>query len=91
MQLLDIFDELALRIHNLAKRIGDQHGAVHIPHRVGHLFNHIVPQLILRLVQAGGIDKDQLHLALGQNAGDAGAGGLGLVRDDGDLLPHQKV
>ena len=42
-------------------------------------------------MQAGGVDEHQLGLPLGQDAGDAGPGGLRFVRNNGDLLPYQAV
>ena len=51
--------------------------------------DHVLAELIFGFMQPRGIDKYELGEALGEHAGDAGAGGLGPARDDGHLLPHQ--
>ena len=90
-QLPEVFHQLHICLGKLRPRLGDQHRQVHIRHRILHLLHHVPAQGILGLQKAGGINKHQLGLPFGEDAGDSGAGGLGLLGDDGYLLPHQAV
>ena len=42
-------------------------------------------------MEAGRVHKDKLTLPPVFDAANAGAGGLGLIGDDGHLLPHKGV
>ena len=51
----------------------------------GRRFLHVLVETVLRLVDTWRIDKDHLRIRRCENAGDAGAGGLRLGGNDGDL------
>ena len=63
-------------------------------HRVngdlGVLHQHL-PQAVVGLVDAGGIDKDDLGLGRSEDAAQAVAGGLGSGGGDGDFLADEGV
>lgn len=42
-------------------------------------------------LEARGVDEDELGIVVGEDAGDAVAGGLGLAGDDGNLLPTRRL
>ena len=91
MQPLDLVDELPLGAAHVGDGFHQQKDAVHVGHALLHHVHHVVPQAVGRLVEAGGVHEDELTVPTGENGADAVAGGLGLVADDGDLLPHQGV
>ena len=53
--------------------------------------HHVVPQTGLGLMEARGVQKDILRVAQLHHGGDAVAGGLGFIGNNGDLLPHDGV
>ena len=90
-QGLDAGDELRLRAADVGDGLHQQHDRVHVGHALLHHVHHVVPQAGACLVQARRIQKDELALPPVQNGADPVPGGLGLVGDDGHLLPHQGI
>jgi len=77
--------------------LGVARGIEHEHHHAGNLqcllravHQHPVHQPAL-LMQSRGVQKNDLSVRIGQNAGDLVARGLGLGRDNGYLLPQQGV
>ena len=68
-----------------------QQGHIHVSDGVLHSVDHVVAQLGLRLVETGGIHKDELGVFLGDDAADTVTGGLGFIGHDGDLLAYQVI
>ena len=60
-------------------------------HGVAHQVVQARPQQRPRLVEPRRVGEDDLGLVGGPDGADVPARGLGLVRDDRDLLPHQPV
>ena len=52
---------------------------------------HGVLERVLGIEEAGRVDEDHLGVAVGEEAEDAGARGLGLGADDGELLADEPV
>ncbi|MNF83456.1 hypothetical protein D3C84_657810 [compost metagenome] len=59
--------------------------------RRGAAVHVAVQRLVALLVQAGGVDVDRLHVALGLDAEHVVAGGLRLARGDRQFLPEDVV
>ena len=91
VQLLDAPDQLRLRPADVGDRLHQQKHRVHVGHALLDHLHHVVPQAGAGLVQAGGVQEDELAALPVHHRADAVAGGLGLVGDDGDLLAHQGV
>ena len=53
--------------------------------------DHILAQLVERLVNAGRVEKEVLGVGSGKNTEQLVAGRLGLGRGDGDLLAQQAI
>ena len=67
---------------------------VNVTDTVDDGLDHIIAQLVLRLVHTGGIGEDQLRFAVCpgvHHTHDLASGGLRLRRHDGDLLPQKPV
>jgi hypothetical protein len=89
--LPDAADEGPLRPPHVGDGLHQQKGAVHVAEAGGDHLHHVVPQRGLGPVEARGVQQDELGVPPVHHAVDAVAGGLGLVGDDGHLLPHQGV
>ena len=68
-----------------------QKDGVHLGHRLPGDIHHVIAQLGPGLMKPGGIHKNKLSFAPVYNAADAVPGGLGFVRYNGHLFPHQPV
>ena len=88
---LDLVQQHLLRNTDACHRLHQQQCSVHVRHSIGDDLHHIIAQPGLWLVQAGGIQKDHLAIVPVKNAGDPGAGSLGLIRNDGHLAAAQGV
>ncbi len=87
----DPLEQLMIGILIAGVRIDHHRHQVDIP---ASLFSHLVQggaEPSLARVHTGGVDQRQLIVGRGRNPQDAGAGGLGLGADDGDLLPQQPI
>ena len=72
--------------------IGDKQDDLDIGERRARVFDQGFAQFMLRLVNAGRVEKDDLEVvAAVQNAGDAVARGLGARRNDDVLAAQQSV
>ena len=91
MLLLNALDQGQLRAAHMGNGLHQKQGAVHVGEAGGDHLHHIVPQGAFGLVEARGIQQDELGVSPVHHAVDAVAGGLGLVGNDGHLLPHQRV
>ena len=89
--LLDALDQGLLRAAHMGNGLHQQKGTVHIGETGGDDLDHIVPQSGLGLVEAGGIQQDILGVLPVHHTVNPVPGGLCLVGDDGDLLPHQCI
>lgn len=87
----DAADELLLRPAHIGDGLHQKHHRVHVGHALLHHPHHVVAQLGPGLVEAGGVDEHKLAVPPVEDGADAVAGGLGLIGDDGNLLPHQGV
>ncbi len=87
----DTANQILFRASHMGDWFHQQQGAVHIAEAGGNDLDHIVPQRGFRTVQPRRVHKDELGAVPVQHAVDTVPGGLGLVGDDGDFLPHQRV
>ena len=88
---LDLLDQTLFLGTDGGDGLDNQNGGVHISDGLTDGVDHVVAQLGAGAVVAGGVDKDELGIAAGDDAADAVTGGLGLVGNDGDLLADQIV
>ena len=91
LPILEAANQLLVGLGQGRAGLCHQQAGVHAVHRAGDGLDHVVPQGIFGLDKAGGIQKHQLVLPLGEHAHNAGAGGLGLAGHNGNLLSHQPV
>ena len=89
--LPDTLQQDLLRLSHVGDGLHQQHCALHIRQALPHNLYHVVPQPGPGLVQPRGIQQHELRVPPVHHAVNAVAGGLGLTRHDGDLLPHQGV
>ena len=89
--LPDALDERLLLGADGGHGLHHQQDAVHVRHALLDYIDHVVAESGPGLVEARGVQQHKLGVAPVDNGGDAVAGGLRLVRDDGDLLPHQGI
>ena len=89
--LPDALEQDLLRLPHMGDGLHQQQGGLHLLQALPHHLHHIVPQPGTGLVQARGVQQHKLGILPVHHAVDPVAGGLGLVGDDGDLLPHQGV
>ena len=89
--LLNALDQSLLRAAHMGDGLHQQQRAVHVGEAGGDDLDHIVPQSRLGLVEAGSVQQDILGVLPVHHTVDPVPGGLGLVGDDGDLLPHQRI
>ena len=89
--LLQRLDHRQLGVGELPCRLKQHHRHIDIFQAGGGGLGHTGVQLVAGRMDAGGIHQHILHRALGDNAGDAAAGRLGLFGHDGDLLAHKVV
>ena len=68
-----------------------QQGKIHIRDGFPGHIHHEISQLGSGPVEARRIHKDKLGFPTGENAADPVSGGLRLIGNNGDLLPHQVV
>ena len=84
-------NEGLFRPAHMGDGLHQEQGAVHVGEAGGDDLDHVVPQGGLGPVEARGVQEDELGVLPVDHAVDAVPGGLGLVGDDGDFLPHQGV
>ena len=89
--LLDALEQDLLRLPHMGDGLHQQQGGLHLLQALPHHLHHIVPQPGTGLVQARGVQQHILGVSPVHHAVNPVTGGLGLVGDDGDLLPHQGV
>ena len=89
--LPDALEQNALRLAHMGDGLHQQQRALYAAQALPHHLDHVVPQTAAGLVQARRIQQDILGIAPVHHAVNTVAGGLGLVRHDGDLLAHQCV
>ena len=89
--LLQRLDHRQLRIGKLPRRLKQHHRHIDILEAGGGGLGHTGVQLVAGRMDAGGIHQHILHRPLGNNAGDAAAGRLGLFGHDCDLFAHKVV
>ena len=80
-----------LGIGELPLRLKQHQGHIHVLQAGGGGLGHTGVQLVAGGMDAGGVHQHILHGSLGNDAGDAAAGGLGLLGDDGHLFAHKVV
>ena len=91
MLLLNTLEQHPLRLSHMGDGLHQQQRALHVAQALPHHLHHVVAQTAAGLVQTRRIQQDILGIAPVHHAVNAVAGGLGLVRHDGDLLAHQRV
>src|ERR1700691_1852278 len=69
----------------LARDVHHQEQQVALAESAAHGVDHALGQERIGLMDAGGVEEDDLGIRKGEHALDGRAGGLGLVGDDGDL------
>ena len=89
--LPDALDQNALRLAHMGDGLHQQQRALHVAQALPHHLHHVVAQTAAGLVQARGVQQHVLGAVPIHHAVNAVAGGLGLVRHDGDLLAHQCI
>ena len=80
-----------LRRAHMGNGLHQQQCAVHVGKAGGHHLDHVLAQGGTGLVEAGRIHQDILGILPVHHTVDPVPGGLGLVGDNGHLLPHQGV
>ena len=75
----------------MGDRLHQQQRALHAAQALPHHLDHVVAQPGAGLVQTRCVQQNELGVTPVHHAVNAVAGGLGLVRNDGDLLAHQRV
>jgi hypothetical protein len=73
------------------RRIHQEEQQVALLQRIAHGVHEALVELRIGAVNPGSIDEYDLRAIERQHALYGGAGGLGLVGDDGHFLPHQGV
>ena len=91
LQRLHPLHQLQFRCAGLGDGLYHQYGGVHIGDAGSYHPVHVLPQPVPCLVKPRRVGEHELTIPPGDDAADAVAGGLGLVGDDGDLLPYQCV
>ena len=86
-----LFEDAFHTLGHATVRFDQQHDHIGIRRPAPSSGDHGAVQTAARLEQAGGIDEDQLRIALHRHAADAGAGGLDLMCHDRDLGPDHAV
>ena len=87
----DAVDQGLLRGAYMGDGFHQQKGAVHVGEAGGDHLHHILSQGVTGLVEARSVQQDELGVPPLHHAVNTVVGGLGLVGDDSDLLPHQGV
>ena len=91
LTLFQIFDNTLFRLTGRMARFGNHNGSICAAQSGRYGFHHKAAQLILRLMNTGGIHKYKLVGTLGQNTGNSVAGGLGFAGNDGHLFSQHSV
>ena len=89
--LPDALQKDLLRLAHMGDGLHQQQRALHVAEALPHHLDHIVPQPGTGLVQARRIQQHILGITPVHHAVNAITGGLGLVRNNVDLLAHQGV
>ena len=89
--LCKLCEDIAFACPHLLRHIHDEDDDIHAAQSSLRRLRHIAAKRILRLVDAGRIEEDDLCVLLRQNAEDAAARRLRLVAHDRDLLPDQRI
>ena len=88
---LEEFDDSFFHVTGLKAGVGNEDDRVTVLHgAVGGLY-HEIAQRVFGLEDARSVEKDELIVAARFNARNAVARGLGLGRNDGDLLSQNAV
>ena len=88
---LEAFEQLKLRLLDLALRLCHKEADVNAGHSVADGLYHLLAELCLGAVIAGGVGEYELSFALGEHAHYLGAGRLRLLSDYRHLLTEHTV